>query len=313
MSAFRLCDAVRLGLGVLSSVWLGGCAAEPAGLSVPVLPPGALGQVGAVVLTPALLASVEGPRAQLLPNLTRDLLLSQEPRARTPGLERAVRRGVLGREFHQVQAEESERRAPIESREWDAARSQAWLEVDRPRAVRTADAFVPVAQFTADEEAFVVAQKVHDALSAARATGTELTVENFVERARSVAAGDLEVRLIQRPALAADGRVVPLTPLDEQAEGLEAAVALGAAALTAPGDLSSVLGGRDGFHVLLCLEVIPAVHLTGDQLERRLRPVVLARRLAAELGELQAELRKKTSVTIAPEHARLTRLVWREQ
>ncbi len=235
-----------------------------------------------------------------------DALLAAELDESRPATARVVERGVLARALFDELLSASAKGDPTHAELARAARRK-WLEVARPRAVRTADVLVPVAPLDSLERIEAakelaermreVAQGIHDP-------------DGFADAVRSVPANDFEVVVRGLPPVAADGRVVPTGLLDQgQIPGVDADFAKAAHELTEAGQLSPVVETRQGFHLILAIEVLPERRLDRRDLEAALHRDVLSERAAPLRDALLKELREKTPVQVPRNALSLTRRV----
>ncbi|HSC85817.1 MAG TPA: hypothetical protein VLC09_01040, partial [Polyangiaceae bacterium] len=192
---------------------------------------------------------------------------------------------------------------------------RAWLEVDRPRCLRTVDATVGVSPLEPDERAYQLAERIARELADLPSTPDgSAPVAEFAARVRAIDPQGLPTTLVERPATSDDGRHAVLDARDQQAPALDAdAARAGFAGLVRVGQVSGVLGGRDGFHVVMVTEIIAPQRLEGPELEARLLTAVLASRARPRLSQLLERLRRERPVSIVEAQASWTRRVWQAQ
>ncbi len=201
-------------------------------------------------------------------------------RARDAHMSRSVWRGVLARALLNRLSEEARKEHPLTEDDLEKARQEHFLSFDRPRAVRTAQAFIPVALMAPEDEAYAAAERVLEKVKGS------LHLQAFAEAARA-AQSEVEVGLYRSPPVAADGRVIPLSPEDQDVTELPLAYAEAAAALTEPGQISGIVGSEQGFHILFATEIIPALRPTGPEANQKLEAFAVSARLDQKLADLK--------------------------
>jgi hypothetical protein len=316
--------------GLAFGLACGGGAEAP--VSTGPLPPGAVARVGGRAITAdevARIARAQGvDPARARDIAVRDTLLARGAEARgLQGTEevRLAWEAELSRLTLRRQLAEARATPPTEA-ELAAAASRRWLEVDRPEGMRTVHALVRFEGKDDDAQkarARALAEVIRGALLpvAARApdlspvegaprTGPRIAPADdpdplsgaFRQAATAVPTEGLQVQVEPLPAVTADGRV--LAAGDEH---FDLDFVRAAAALPARGALSPVVVTRFGAHVIMLLERTPAVVLTGEARENRLRDDIVNERARAAEKRLLAAGRDRRSV--APDAAALLGLV----
>lgn len=278
----------------------------PSAVQTPRLPSGVLATIGPLSVTESLLAQLDGAPSIAWQALQHDLLFSLHAGDRVPGALAVIRRGLLGRQLLESLSQGPAVAGEPTEEEIRAVRQELWLELDRPRALSTVDAFVPVPRLAPDSEAFAFAERLHGAVAQSK------TLQEFAERANAVDPTASRFRIVRRPPTTEDGRVAPLGPLDSQLEPLPPELGKFIARLQV-GEVSRVAGGPDGFHVFFCTAEQPPLRPSEEESREMIRAVVRARRLQPEWSALLVRLRQEKAVQVVPHHASLTRLVWQER
>jgi hypothetical protein len=269
------------------------------------VPEGAFAVVGERVLPLELLTAPVEERKAEAEAVIREILLGDEAARSLPHRAQAVQRGVLGRSLIEHLEEELSRQAPVTEEELEAQRKKEWVKYERPRAVRTAQFFIPVGELSPGQVEYDLAQRIVEAVKGAT------NVEQFASLGRAVET-DLRVIVEPAPTVAADGRVVPINTEEAQFESTDSAFAEAATNLRTAGDISGVVATKNGFHVLYAMDVYPAVSIPVSEARRALTKAVLAERLDARLQKLK-EARKEKVVRVRSDIASALRPLWREQ
>lgn len=297
--------------GLLAACWVLGCGGQEDGRVVEAAPlaKDSFAVVGDRQLGQSLLKPFEeSERPTAARSIVHDALLSRAARDRLPHLSKSARRGVLARALFERLQEQALERGPVTKEERMAAEKRLWLQVDRPRAVRTAHVFVAVPPLEDDTEEYELAQRIQEAVEGSP------NIEAFVDAANSIIRDGEQARFQRRPPVAADGRVVPVAPGDETGpEKLEPNYAEAASKLKHPGDVSGVVGTKDGFRILVATEIIPARRPKPEERKRLVETSVARERGTRLLEKVKAEARQEARVQLNPNHANLTRLPWRER
>lgn len=285
-----------------------GCSRTPVSPPSSDLPAGALARVGSWSIAPATLDLIRLAPESVWPAVSHDALFAEQLEETAPDAARVVRRGVLVRALSgglqaRALSDHGEPRASELARE----SAKLWLEVDRPRSVRTVDLLIPTESLAPDDEAYALAQRIEEKVRG------QHTLEEFSMLARGVDFGAFDVQFFFRAPTTADGRAVILGAEDQQYAPLAPECARAAAALSDVGEVSPIVGSHEGFHLLIATEILPAFRLPEEQRLERLRNEVAATRATAEWNELREQLRKATPVSVVPQHSAWTRLVWQER
>lgn len=278
----------------------GGCnqAAPPPAASRATLPPGAVASVGGDLIASASverIAQQQGvaPRAALELSLA-DALLAREARTSVPsGTTSNVERAALARGVLEQLASSAGARGPATPDELAAIVSERWPELDRPESVRTTQVVVLVKEPATEARAKALAQEIAVAVAATA------DADGFTKAAKSVPAGDLEVRVEALPWITADGRGLDKRDGTFLPRGaFDATFAKAANLLTTPGQLSPLVRTHYGFHVIRFEERLPAVQLPEAERARLLGPEALTRRAARERISLLEKLRKSARIEV---------------
>lgn len=276
---------IRLSPFVLAALLGLGLACEHGGVPLKVLPAAsppagsfATGVASGLPLT-ALTSESAVERLTSAESIVHDARLAREMERRDPQMSRVVRRGVLARALLAELEKSALKEAPLTEADLERAREAHFLTYNRPRAVRTAQAFISVPLLQRDDEQYALAQKVHEAVQGAP------QLQAFAEAAQA-AAGGAEITLWYSPPVAADGRIVPVSPEDDPEEELPQSYAKAAAELTEPGQISGIVGSEAGFHILFATEIIPALRPEGPEIRRQLQTLAASSRLEEKLRAL---------------------------
>lgn len=294
------------GLGFIGALFA--CASEPSFKpSASSLPPQLVLQIGEIGLPRTLFEFLGQAEAPLLHSLERDILFSLELTRLSPDGRAVVERAALARQLLQELRAEMLQTHPPTADELEEQRKREWLQVDRPRAVRVADIFIPVPPLSPDGPAWELAEKFHEAVRAAS------SFHEFTLALDSVDRAGLPVETVVRPPVAADGRIVPFEERDREPFFFEEESVAAIAELREAGELTPIVAVQEGFHLYYALEVYPEHRLEEEELAARLSSSVAAARAAKQLQAVQGRLRKNTQVQLAPQHAQWTRLAWKER
>ncbi|MFC1642956.1 peptidylprolyl isomerase, partial [Myxococcota bacterium] len=197
-------------------------------------------------------------------------------------------------------AEQARAAGPITDAEITQATERRWLEFNRPPAARTVHAVVRVKEPEQDAAARALAERLAQTLSGIRGA------PEFLEKARSVPAGELDVRAEQLPPMAADGREVNPDSLRGHAANFDTTYARAANALVQVGDQSPVIRSAFGYHVVLLTEKVSERRVPLAERRQALSDDVLRERLKALLESSLARLRAMEPVSIPRTALRLT-------
>ncbi len=267
-----------------AAIWLSLSCSPKAGPEVKPLgevPPSAFAVVGPRALELSLLepfAPAERKRAAR--DVVRDALLRAEAEKVGPARAKVIYRGELARRLIEEVDAKVRSQSNVSEAELRQEYEERWLEFDRPRAVRTVHVFFPVEPPADDEAQYQSAKRVYEAVQ-----GTH-NPQQFGQRAEAVLKDATEYRFVEMPPLAGDGRVVPMNPRDRTAGGVYEQLAKAAVQLSHAGDVSSVVGTEDGYHVILATEVVPAQIVPFDEVREELKRAVIARKVARALDEV---------------------------
>ncbi|MEO7113049.1 MAG: peptidyl-prolyl cis-trans isomerase [Polyangiaceae bacterium] len=148
---------------------------------------------------------------------------------------------------------------PCSDAEIDALSKLHLKDVELPERVQVIHAIAIRPKKEAPNQAELVqhAHEVADAIEAAVQGAS--SAEDFEARAKTVAHGDVDVRVESLPAFADDGTV------PETGGGMDATFAHAAFALAKPGDISSVTETSFGWHVIRLNQRLPAKNIPHEE------------------------------------------------
>jgi hypothetical protein len=299
----------RLGVA-LSAAFIAfavGCARPRSDSSRRPVPAGAFALVGDQALGENLLLRA-AERGGLLPaseKLVQDALLARESAAKKPERAAVIERGMLVRGLLDGLRRQTLGRSQPRQEELDAAAQALWMQLDRPRCVRTVSLLAEVPPFGDGQREERVLRRVVQEVQGAG------TMEEFVRRATSVEGEGASLQVVQVPPLTADGRVCAETSADAERAAPPVEYARAASELTHIGQTSELIMTSAGFHVLMATDILAPVVTAPDERDRRLREAVADRRIQADLDKLRKELTTHASVWRSPHRSTLTSLVWR--
>lgn len=279
------------------------------------LPPGAFALLGGTPLGEELFPDARraAPSADTSPRalaeaVVREALFARELGETAPDRARLVERGELSRALiEQLARVARESGGPPQKPELVAALERLWLEVDRPRAVRTGRISIHVEPLADDTDAEAVMLAIAANVKAAT------NLDDFVRLAQEVPARGLTLDLGVEPPVTADGRVVPTSPADERKERFDLDYAKAAASLDHIGQISDLVRTADGFHVIVAMEIIGGYRAPTDELRARLAQNVNQERARAEFERLEKELRGAAPSVPHPHQRELLRLAFRSR
>lgn len=264
------------------------------------VPPGAFAVVGNRSLSVSLLASLEkADRKERAHEVVRDELMRTEAESVAPTRTRAVLRGELARRLIEQTESEVTSRAQVTEKELRAEYDSRWLDYNRPRAIRTVQAFFPVAPPLLDEEQQNNAQRLWKAVQ-----GTH-NLEKFGKQARPILDEVKSARIYEMPPLTKDGRIVPVLPQDRSVTGISKHLADAVGQLSSPGDISSVVGTEQGYHVFFVTEVVPEHVVPLSDVRSELERAVFATRVR----DLLDAISKKSGTKIERRRADIANLL----
>jgi hypothetical protein len=288
---------LRLGLALLAL----SCSSREATVS-PVslaLPPGVVARSGAELVAASTVARV-AERRSMTPRAASELAISdavfaaaardQLPEATV----RCIARAAEARALLEALAREADARSLPTEAELHEVRSERWLELDRPDAVRTTHAVVLNDVPGRAAEARLVAEKLGAALGAAT-NGAEL-----IRVAQAFPSEGFQVRAEALPFVTADGRSFVRTETGWTARpgGFDKAFAQAANAIAEVGKLGPIAETSFGFHLILLEERLSGVSTPKEALSALLTPEVVARRGSKLRRELLEKLRAAAPVRI---------------
>ena len=170
-----------------------------------------------------------------------------------------------------------------------------WWEFDRPAAAKTTHAVVRVKKPADEPGARALASRLRERLVGV--TG----VDEFLELAKGMDAGRLEIVAESLPPVAVDGRIVPIErpPPGANVGRLVSQYALAANALEVQGEISPVVETEFGYHIIY-LEGRLGAHVMPIAEQRRfVAALVPQTRAKAKENELLGRLRRSTLVEIS--------------
>lgn len=299
----RLCGLLRFALAGISLPACGGNSDGPKAVS---LAPTELARVGGRALSKQHLRAVGTVDRGRFDLVLGDHLLAQSAAEGSPGLYAALERAVLARALIGDLSDAALARGELSEAELTRAREALWIELDRPRAVRAVLARSVVKPLEPEEAAFAVMQRLAEKVRGARSP------QAFGQAVQSLGA-ETEVSVTPLPPVAADGRVVPLSPSDPRETELPRETVAAISALREATDQSAVFAEPGGFALVFALEVVEEKRLGPEEAREWLVPRALSERYAPELQRVHEAALQSTQVQIHPHHGTLTRLVWREQ
>lgn len=237
--------------------------------------------------------------------LIADARLALESTAQKPERAQVIERGALLRGLVDAMRRESLARAEPRNDELEEVSKSLWMQVDRPRCVRTVNIMAMVPELAEGEREQRVMRRIADEVRGSA------TPEELAARVGRADKEGLDVQVMLAPPLTADGRVFVETPADANGPFPPLEYAQAAAALTHVGETSDVVATAAGYHVLMAIGILPPLVVDEAERTRRLRVAVADRRIAAELEQLRRDLPHRTTIWQNPHRSTLTSLVWR--
>lgn len=268
----------QIALAALACLSCPSCLTSPSQRSTGEIPPGAFALVGQRSLSLSLLAHFESStRKDRARDVVRDELMRAEAESVAPARTRAVQRGELARRLIEQTEEAVTSRGQITEQELRTEYESRWLDYNRPQALRTVQAFFPTQPPLEDEVQRNNAERLWKAVQ-----GTH-NLEQFGKRARPILDEVKSAQVYEMPPLTKDGRIVPILPKDQNVTGISKHLAEAVGKLSNPGDISSVVGTEQGYHVFFVTEVVPAQVVAQSDVRAELERAVFATRVRDSL------------------------------
>lgn len=281
----RGCGVALLALSCSSSA----PSASPTSSS---LPPGVVARSGAELVgaaTVARIAEGRGVSARAASELAVvDAVFAAAAREQLPaGAVRGIERAGSARALLEALARDAQALPPPSDAELAEVRSERWVELARPDAVRTTHALVMNDKPERAAEARLLAEKLGAALAAVT------TSEELIRIAQAFPAEGFQIRAESLPFVTVDGRIFARTEagLVPRPGNFDLEFARAANALTAVGQLGPIAKSSFGFHLILLEERLPGVTAPAESLATLLAPELQARRGSQLRRELLDKLR----------------------
>lgn len=263
------------------------------------LPPGVVARSGTELVgasTVARIAERRGVSLDAASDLAvSDAVLAVGARERLPrGTVRSIERAANARAILELLARDLQALAPPTLAELDEVRSERWVVLDRPDAVRTTHAVVLNGDPARAAAARLVAEKLGVALMSVT-TGPEL-----VRIAKAFPAEGFEIRAEALPFVTPDGRTFVRSEagLTASPGGFDPAFAKAANAIAEVGQLGPITESSFGFHLILVEERLPGVSTPREELTTMLTPEVHTRRGSKLRRELLDKLRGSVPIQV---------------
>jgi len=290
--------------GILSALL--GCSNQGGVSRSQSLPPGAVAIVGSSLLGRDVLERARAGRAprEAMTLLLADARLALEASALYPDRAAAIERGLLTRALVESMRRQALAQAAPRPDELATLAQSLWMEIDRPRCVRTINIMAQVPPLADGAREERVLGRIAELVSGAG------TIDELTRRLQGFDSEGANVVTLMAPPLTADGRVCAETAGDQGLPVPPPEYAAAAARLTHVGDTSPVVSTSVGYHVLMVQDILPPLALSPLERTRRLERAVADRRIDAELQRLRAGS-TGSAVWRNPQQAALTSLVWR--
>ncbi|RYZ01087.1 MAG: hypothetical protein EOO73_36610 [Myxococcales bacterium] len=285
----------RCGLALLAlSCSSNGPTTSPASSA---LPPGVVARSGAELVSASTIARIAergvSPRAASELAVVDAVLAAGAREQLSPGAVRSIERAALARALLESLARDVKALPQPTDAELQEIRSERWLDLDRPDAVRTTHAVVLNDKPERAAEARLVAEKLGAALAAAT-TGAEL-----IRIAQAFPGEGFEIHAEPLPFVTADGRSFARTETGLAPRGgFDQAFASAANAIPGVGQLGPIATSSFGFHLILVEERMPGVTTPREGLAALLAPEVQARRGSKMRRELLEKLRAGAPIQV---------------
>lgn len=293
---------------------VGACSRHSPSESSAALPEGVLAEVAGRPITAALVHETGLTPERAVEHLVRAELIAAHMTEQDPALLRVAQRASLARSLLEgLRADALSKAGPITSDEANDLVRHRWVELDRPRSVRTAHLVVLAQDEGRSEAARAHAEQLADAVRGI------VEPNEFADRARAASAElglpeGTSLRVEALPPVAEDGRTVPVDVLDRGGpRSLVEEYAQAAARLQRVGDQSPVVETSYGYHVLLATEILPEVRPAAADVLDMVREEALSLRARPERERLMGSLRQATSIEVSRNAEELTRMVWERQ
>jgi hypothetical protein len=210
---------------------------------------------------------------------------------RSPSAYRAVERGVLVRRLLEDVSKKALDERPLSQEERAGVIHTNWQLFDAPRAVRSAEVFLPVRLVESTDSALSRVTRLREGALGA------LSIEDLARRIQA-AAQEIGSHVSARrlPPLASDGRVVVRNPSDDPKIVLAPEMLSAISQLGRPGEVTPIVPSESGFHFFYAVEVLGSEAPPTEPSDSSLAPLVAAERAAAPLKRLRETLRKSTEL-----------------
>jgi len=231
---------------------------------------GVVARVGSDTIDATLVGAVAAAQGlaprEALRHLVDDALAAAGARDRKLDATHGVRfqhDAALARIVLQRLQEEARAAGPITAAELEELSERRWREVDLPEQSRVVHAVVLRKASTREDDGRALAAAIAAAVAQAH-DGAD-----FLQRARAVPSGKLQIQAEELPAFGPDGR------MSEGSGDLDGDFARAAFRLRSPGETSPVVESRYGWHVIRLVDRLPGKHVPPAD-----RPALFAEDLA---------------------------------
>jgi len=212
------------------------------------------------------------------------------------GLVSTARRATLARALLESVAAEVAAAGPPTNQELTEASQGRWVEFDRPAAAQTRHALAVYKEGQDKGVAREVAERLAAAVRGATSPG------EFVELAKAVEGGDVEIVVEPLPPVTADGRTFVLDRSGQPARALgnfDLEFSHAANEIENAGGISPIVESRFGFHVIYLERHFPEYRVPLDDMREELAAEVMNTRGKAIVDRVYAEQAERHPVTKA--------------